>query len=106
MLGEALQQTEESGIAALEERLARRGESSSLEEAETALTSLLQKLSLKHVRILPLLHDTISHLTCNCSELTCQDALTCTDKISIYALSLWHRALSCICNSGGTRVSC
>lgn len=50
MLGEALQQTEESGIAALEERLARRGESSSLAEAETALTSLLHKLSLKHVR--------------------------------------------------------
>ncbi|KAK9847039.1 hypothetical protein WJX84_002496 [Apatococcus fuscideae] len=48
VLGEALQQTEESGIAALEERLARRGESSSLAEAETALTSLLHKLSLKH----------------------------------------------------------
>lgn len=52
MLGEALQQTEESGIAALEERLARRGESGSLAEAETALTSLLQKLSLKPVRLI------------------------------------------------------
>ncbi|KAK9863519.1 hypothetical protein WJX84_000419 [Apatococcus fuscideae] len=50
VLGEALQQTEESGIAALEERLARRGESGSLAEAETALTSLLQKLSLKPLR--------------------------------------------------------
>ncbi len=49
VLGEALQQTEESGIAALEERLARRGESGSLAEAETALTSLLHKLSLKSV---------------------------------------------------------
>ena len=52
VLGEALQQTEESGIAALEERLARRGESSSLAEAESALTSLLHKLSLKSVRLL------------------------------------------------------
>ena len=51
VLGEALQLTEESGIAALEERLARRGESGSLAEAETALTSLLQKLSLKQVGI-------------------------------------------------------